>query len=210
MVPLRTRSHGGNRRRLQPQGHPPRVRRFGTQRSRAHREHREERRLPSRQGHGVTMKRVPAHSRRNFLRGLGAGAALSPFLPLLNASGQEMVFPKRLLLFFSPDGTASIDENGAIVDWKPQGTETDFAFHAIHSALEPHKAKIVVPWGMKMSAGGAGQEHAFGMAGLWSGATLHMPSTDANFDGGNGNRTGWGSGPSIDQTIAAAGGPERP
>ena len=145
-------------------------------------------------------------SRRNLLRGLGAGAALSPLLPLLNASGQEMVFPKRLLLFFSPDGTASIDDNGAIVDWKPQGTETAFTFHAIHSALEPYKAKIVVPWGMRMSAGGAGQEHAFGMSGLWSGATLHPPGAGADFDGGNGNRTGWGSGPSVDQLVAAASG----
>jgi hypothetical protein len=158
----------------------------------------------------MTMRRAPSFSRRNFLRSLGAGTALSPFLPLLNASGQEMVFPKRLLLFFSPDGTASIDDNGAIVDWKPQGTETAFTFHPIHAALEPHKAKIVVPWGLRMSAGGAGQEHAFGMAGLWTGATLHMPSTDANFDGGNGNRTGWGSAPSIDQTIAAANGAECP
>jgi hypothetical protein len=158
----------------------------------------------------MTMRRSSAVSRRNLLRGLGAGTALAPFLPLLNASGQEMVFPKRLLLFFSPDGTASIDDNGAIVDWKPQGTETSFTFHAIHAALEPFKAKIVVPWGMRMSAGGAGQEHAFGMAGLWTGATLHMPSGDANFDGGNGNRTGWGSGPSIDQTIAAASGPDCP
>jgi hypothetical protein len=144
------------------------------------------------------------------LRTLGAGAALSPFLPLLNASGQEMVFPKRLLLFYSPDGTASIDDNGAIVDWKPQGTETAFTFHAIHAALEPYKAKIVVPTGMRFSAGGAGQEHAFGMSGLWSGATLHPPGAGADFDGGNGNRTGWGSGPSIDQTIAAASGPECP
>src|SRR5215510_14375061 len=100
------------------------------------------------------MRRVPAFSRRNFLRSLGAGAALAPFLPLLNASGQEMVFPKRLLLFYSPDGTASIDDNGAIVDWKPQGTETAFTFHAIHAALEPFKAKIVVPWGLRMIAGG--------------------------------------------------------
>jgi hypothetical protein len=156
------------------------------------------------------MRRVPAFSRRNFLRSLGAGAALSPFLPLLNASGQEMVFPKRLLLFYCPDGTSSIDDNGAIVDWKPQGTETAFTFQAMHAALEPHKAKIVVPWGMKMSAGGAGQEHAFGMSGLWSGATLHPPGAGADFDGGNGNRTGWGSGPSIDQLVAAASGAECP
>lgn len=149
-------------------------------------------------------------SRRTLLKSLGASVALSPFLPLLNASGQEMIFPKRLLLFYSPDGTASIDDGGAPLDWKPTGTESAFTLSSIHAPLEPHQSKIIVPWGLKMSAGGAGQEHAFGMSGLWSGATLHQPSGDADFDGGNGNRTGWGSGPSIDQMIALATGPEAP
>jgi len=149
-------------------------------------------------------------SRRALLRALGASAALAPFLPILNASGQEAVFPKRLLLFFTPDGTASIDHNGAVVDWKPVGSETAFALHAMHAPLEPFKSKLVVPWGLAMSAGGAGQEHAFGMSGLWSGASLHPPSGDANFDGGNGLRTGWGSGPTVDQVIAAASGADMP
>jgi hypothetical protein len=149
-------------------------------------------------------------SRRTLLKSLGAGAALAPFLPLLNASGQELVFPKRLLLFFSPDGTASIDDGGAALDWKPTGSGTSVTFGSIHAPLQPHQAKILLPYGLKMSAGGAGQEHAFGMAGLWTGATLNAASGDANFDGGNGNRTGWGSGASIDQTIALATGPECP
>ncbi len=159
----------------------------------------------------MTFRRTgPGLSRRNLLKTLGASAALSPFLPLLNASGQELVFPKRLLLFYSPDGTASIDDGGAAVDWKPTGSETSFTLGSLHTPLAPHQAKIIVPWGLKMSAGGAGQEHAFGMSGLWSGATLNGPTADANFDGGNGNRTGWGSGPSIDQMIALATGPEAP
>lgn len=149
-------------------------------------------------------------SRRALLKSLGASAALSPFLPLLNASGQEMVFPKRLLLFYTPDGTASIDDGGAALDWKPTGSGTSVTFGSIHAPLQPHQAKILLPYGLKMSAGGAGQEHAFGMAGLWAGATLNPASGDANFDGGNGNRTGWGSGPSIDQTIALASGADCP
>jgi hypothetical protein len=153
---------------------------------------------------------MKALSRRALLKSIGAGAALGPWLPLLNASGQEMVFPKRLLLFYSPDGTSSVDHNGMVIDWKPQGTETSFTLHSIHSPLDAFKSKLVIPWGMKMSAGGAGQEHAFGMSGLWSGATLHQPSGDANFDGGNGLRTGWGSGPSVDQIIAARNGPNCP
>ncbi len=149
-------------------------------------------------------------SRRRLLAGLGASAALSPLLPILNASGQETLFPKRLLLFFTPDGTASVDHGGMQVNWKPQGSETDFTLHYIHEHLEPFKSKLVFPTGMRFSAGGAGQEHAFGMSGLWSGASLNEPGGDANFDGGNGQRTGWGSGPSIDQIVAKASGPEAP
>lgn len=158
------------------------------------------------------MRRITnvGFSRRSLLKGLGATAALSPLLPLLNAEGQENLFPKRLLLFYAPDGVAAIDHGGAAFNWKPQGSETDFELSAIHQPLEPLKSRIVIPYGMRFSAGGAGQEHAYGMSGLWSGASLNGPSGDANFDGGNGLRTGWGSGPSIDQILAAHSGGEAP
>ncbi|WP_437721574.1 DUF1552 domain-containing protein [Sorangium sp. So ce861] len=52
--------------------------------------------------------------------------------------------------------------------------------------------------------------HAFGMAGLWTASTLNGPSSGANFDGGYGNRTGWGSGASIDQIVARAHGSGMP
>jgi hypothetical protein len=158
----------------------------------------------------MTPRQRSGLSRRRLLHSLGVGAGLGPLIPLLNASGQEMVFPKRLLLFFTPDGTASVDHGGMRVDWKPVGTETAFSLHNIHQPLDPFKAKLVVPWGLKFSAGGAGQEHAYGMSGLWSGFKLNQPSGDANFDGGNGLRTGWGGGPTIDQLVAAGSGPELP
>ena len=144
-------------------------------------------------------------SRRRFLGGLGAAAALSPFIPLLNASGQEQFTPpKRLLLVFTPDGT------GPSIDWMPQGTEREFALRFVHQPLEPIKSKIVIPWGLRMSARGAGEQHAYGMAGQWTGSQLFGPQNGADFDGGNGNRTGWGSGPSIDQVVARAFGPNAP
>jgi len=59
-------------------------------------------------------------SRRALLRGLGLSPALYPFLPLLNASGQEMTRPKRLLLIYSPDGTPNSDLVHQPIDWKPQ------------------------------------------------------------------------------------------
>lgn len=148
-------------------------------------------------------------SRRKILKALGLGAGMSPLLPLLNASGQEATRPKRLLLLFTPDGAPAVAW-GNSVDWRPKGTERDFTFHTIHEPLTPMKSKIFVPGGLTMSAAGAGEAHAHGMAGLWTGAKLAQPSGDANFDGGNGARTGWGTGPSIDQIVAEAAGANTP
>jgi uncharacterized protein DUF1552 len=149
-------------------------------------------------------------SRRGLLKSLGMSAALAPFLPILNASGQEPRRPKRLLLIFTPDGSADSDGPEGPVDWKPVGSETAFTLHRIHEPLAPLQSKIVIPWGLKMSAAGAGEQHAYGSAGLWTGATLHDPQDGADFDGGNGHRTGWGSGPSVDQIVAAGFGANAP
>ncbi len=148
-------------------------------------------------------------SRRALLQGLGLSAASWPLLPLLNASAQTATRPKRLVLVFTPDGAAARDYN-TVIDWRPTGTETAFTLHAMHQPLDPYKAKLVIPWGLTMTAGGAGEAHAYGMAGLWTGATLSGPSSGADFDGGNGHRTGWGSAASIDQRVATASGPNLP
>lgn len=157
------------------------------------------------------MQRHPfrGFSRRRLLQTLGLGAACGPLLPILNASGLEATRPKRLILLYTPDGCPALNY-GSTTSWQPQGTETNFTFGDIHEPLEPFKSKIVVPWGMTLTAGGAGEAHAYGMAGLWTGSTLNEPSAGADFDGGNGNRTGWGSGTSVDQLVAAAYGPESP
>jgi len=149
-------------------------------------------------------------SRRALFQSLGLSAALSPFVPLLNASGQEAKRPKRLLVVFTPDGSADSDGPASAVDWKPVGTETDFTLHQIQAPLQPLASKLIVPWGLRMSAKGAGEQHAYGSAGAFTGALLKDPGNGADFDGGNGHRTGWGSGPSIDQLVAAASGPDSP
>jgi hypothetical protein len=156
------------------------------------------------------MRARPFLTRRGFLKSLGVSTAVAPFVPLLNASGQESTKPRRLLLVYTPDGTADSDSSAGPIDWKPPGTETDFRFHEIHAKLEPLKSKILLPWGLKMSAAGAGEQHAYGSAGMWTGARLKDPGNGADFDGGNGHRTGWGSGPSVDQIVAAAFGPGMP
>jgi hypothetical protein len=150
-----------------------------------------------------------ALSRRQLLQSLGLGAAASPLFPLLNASAQTAPRPKRLILIFSPDGAPALNF-GTTVDEKPTGTETAFTFQPVHAPFEPFKAKMVVPWGLTMSAGGAGEQHAYGMAGLWTGTTLPGPGAGASFDGGNGHLTGWGAAPSIDQLVAQAFGPNMP
>ncbi len=148
-------------------------------------------------------------TRRRLIQSLGIGAAASPLIPLLNADAQTAARPKRLLLLYTPDGAPAQNYN-TTVDWKPTGAETAFTFQMIHAPLQPFAAKIVVPWGLTLTAGGAGEAHAFGMAGLWTGTTLPGPGSGASFDGGNGNLTGWGAAESIDQTIAKAFGPNMP
>ncbi len=139
-------------------------------------------------------------SRRGILKALGASAAAAPFLPLLNASGQEMGFPKRLILFYTPDGTGH-------TDWEPTGSSADFTLGPIHAPLEPHKADIRILGNTRLTVGGAGEGHAYGMCGLW---TASRCKEGTLFDGGNEHMTGWGSGTSIDQTISRAYGPGKP
>jgi len=158
----------------------------------------------------MSLPRRRGLSRRALFKSLGLSAALAPFVPLLNASGQEAKRPKRLLLFFSPDGSADSDSSAGPIDWKPMGTETDFTLNQIQAPLQPLASKLIVPWGLRMSVKGAGEQHAYGSAGMFTGAILKDPGNGADFDGGNGHRTGWGSGPSMDQIVAAAAGPDMP
>jgi Protein of unknown function (DUF1552) len=137
----------------------------------------------------------PRNSRRSFLRGLGVAAAASPFIPLLNASGQEKVFPKRLVLFFTPHGT--------IMDaWQPAGDPTSFTFGRILAPLEKHKSKLVVIRGLGIPDKGVGAPHTKGPALLWSGSTLLDDGTFIRPDGSGGPTYGWNSSASVDQIIA--------
>jgi hypothetical protein len=148
-------------------------------------------------------------TRRRLLHGLGLGAIAGPLFPLLNADAQTASRPKRLLLLYTPDGSPALNFSSAI-DWRPTGTVTDFALQPMYAALEPFKPKIVIPGGLTLTAGGAGEQHAFGMAGLWSATTLPGPGAGVSFDGGNGHLTGWGGAATIDQVVAQASGAAMP
>jgi hypothetical protein len=132
-------------------------------------------------------------SRRALLSGLGVSAALSPFIPLLNAQGQEAQ-PLRLILWFTPHGT--VYDN-----WKPSGGQTDFTLSPILAPLERHRAKINVLDGLKIQADGVGAPHTKGPPLLWTGSPLNDDMTFERPDGSGGFYYGWNSAPSLDQVI---------
>src|SRR5262245_45938154 len=107
-------------------------------------------------------------NRRTFLRGLG-GAAIS--LPFLNAMENKQViaapFPKRLVIFFSANGT--IPGN-----WTPAGGESDFTLGPILAPLEPHKQDLLILQGLDNEAAhhGPGDGHQTGMGCMLTGIEL--------------------------------------
>lgn len=135
-------------------------------------------------------------SRRNFLRGLGATTVALPLLPSLNASAQSGEFPKRLLIFFSANGTMPNR-------WRPSGTETNWTIGAndILTPLESHKADLIVMEGVDMVSTrfGIGDGHQKGMAHMLTGTELLPGPFPGGGDAGN---AGYAGGISIDQYIA--------
>ena len=130
-------------------------------------------------------------SRRALLQGIGAGAALSPFVPLLQANAEDGP-PLRLVVLFSANGT--IREN-----WLPEGGVNDFSFGPILAPLESVKNEVTVIDGLRFLPGGAGNRHMQGPSKFASGAGLF----DGDMGGGGNASGGWGRGTSIDQAYAA-------
>ncbi|MEM9190845.1 MAG: DUF1552 domain-containing protein [Myxococcota bacterium] len=142
----------------------------------------------------------PFFSRRNFLRGVGAGAALSPFLPLVNAQSNGE-FPLRLVHMFFPHGTWH-------PFWRPTGGETDFGMSPILSPLERHRDKLLVLSGVDIVDIGIGTDHHIeGPALLTTGkALLNEQSFFRNYPENSGMEDffyGWNAGPSFDQMMAS-------
>lgn len=135
--------------------------------------------------------------RRTFLTGLGLGA-LAPFVPLLDVEAEPLVPTKRLILFYSPFGTA-------YEHWVPTGSGANFSLTgSITAPLEPHKKDIVILDGVYTTGrdGGVGDPHQNGMAALWTGSKLlptgpFHPGADPANPG-----VGWGTGISLDQYVA--------
>lgn len=114
---------------------------------------------------------IPSHSRRGFLRGLGAAVALpalESFRPLAAAStGARAVAttasgaPLRMAYLYIPNGV-----NMEL--WRPKGTGTNYKLGETFKPLEPHRADFQIFSGFEQknaSGGGDGAgDHARGVA----------------------------------------------
>jgi hypothetical protein len=95
--------------------------------------------------------RKPYLSRRHFVRGLGASAALVPFLSSLYPSRTRAAPQKRALFVYVPDGCIP-------AKWHPTGSETSFTLPEMSAPLEPIKQHLVFVDGLTMYSGGATHE----------------------------------------------------
>jgi hypothetical protein len=132
-------------------------------------------------------------TRRHLLQGSLVSAAAIPLLDATRARGQAGAYPRRLLIFYTPNGT--IDAH-----WRPTGGETDFTLGRILQPLEPFRDKLIVLGGMQMplADAGFGSHHTRGVGGLLTG----RPILEGTFESAGPPTAGWASGVSIDQHIA--------
>ncbi|MFN9813750.1 MAG: DUF1552 domain-containing protein [Deltaproteobacteria bacterium] len=140
--------------------------------------------------------------RREALRRLGFGslAATTLAAPFVRGLGgglvaQDRDVPKRLLVFFTPNGT--IRE-----EWVPDGGETDFTFRRILAPLEAHRDRLLVLSGLDTlsTREGPGDGHQKGMGHVLTGVELLPGDTMGGCD--TCPPVSWSGGISIDQLIA--------
>ena len=126
-------------------------------------------------------------NRREFLRDLGVGAAVVPFLsglPSLRAADSARSEPaKRLVVMFSPNGTLP-DE------FWPETFGGELALTSMLSALEPVRDQTLVLKGVHNLVRGDGDSHMRGMSCLLTGTELNP----GNIQGGGHTPAGWAGG----------------
>lgn len=145
-------------------------------------------------------------TRREVLRGLGGVSVALPLLSSLPgafAQGtDEPQSPKRLLLFYTPNGTKK-------ELWRPSHAPGQLSeLGPLLSPLSPFMRHLNLFDGVDLKAAleGPGGPHQRGMASLFTGAVI----SEGDFVGGDGRKAGWAGGISIDQLIAQHVGQESP
>lgn len=145
--------------------------------------------------------RIGKLCRRQLLRGSLACAAAIPLLDATRARGQAGAFPRRLLVFYTPNGTIG-------PEWRPNGGERDFTLGRILAPLAPYREQLLVLGGVNMALAdaGFGSHHTRGVGGLLTG----RPILQGSFESAGPPTAGWASGISIDQHIARSLAPPTP
>lgn len=131
--------------------------------------------------------------RRQFLRSLGASAGAAPFLtglPGISSAADASAQKKRLIVFFSPNGTIP-------QEFWPEEKDGQMHFKRILKPLDPWKDRVTVMKGLSNRIGGDGDRHMRGMSCLLTGTELFP----GNIQGGSDTPAGWASGISIDQEL---------
>ncbi len=141
----------------------------------------------------------PKIQRRNLLRGALAGTAALPFLNADRLRAQDNVFPTRLVVFATPNGTRNS------LFW-PTDTGAGLSFPQLTAPLAAHEQELVFLNGVRhcpavvgdngFNGGLNGSEHARGMGGLLTARPLGT-GTFQSFMA----TSGWGSGISLDQHL---------
>lgn len=139
-----------------------------------------------------------SHSRRDFLRELGIGTAAIPFLGGLQslwadeANSGERRAKKRLIVFFSPNGTLP-DQ------FWPDSFDPDqpLKLKSMLEPLAPFTEQMLMLKGVHNKVRGDGDGHMRGMSCLLTGTVLNP----GNIQGGSDSPAGWASGISIDQEM---------
>ncbi len=137
----------------------------------------------------ISNKTRTCFRRRSLLKSLGASVALTPFLPLLESRAEDAATPRRMVVFFSSNGTVGDA-------WDPT---PGLALGTILSPLEAYKERLLFINGLRMECAhhGTAQAHAPGMNGCLTGS-LAIPSGS----GGEAIEHGLADGISVDQLIA--------
>jgi hypothetical protein len=135
---------------------------------------------------------LPTRSRREFLRDLGLGAAVAPFLWNLPSLGfaNTQRRRQRLVIMFSPNGI--VPKN-----FWPDEEGENFTLKESLKPLEPFRDRTLVLHGVCDKVRGDGDNHMRGIGCLLTGVELFP----GNIQGGSDTPAGWASGLSIDQEI---------